>query len=155
MHLSAAAIDALEGMHKTHFLNSDAVRLDKSLGDEAGLRSIGVHLITVEPGHASTEHHVHLYEEECIYVLSGHGTAIEGEERYSIGPGDFIGCPAGGQPHTMVNDGEEPLVCLVFGERRAHDVVDYPRRRKRLYRHHGEWNVVDHTDIAYPKGRPR
>jgi uncharacterized cupin superfamily protein len=47
----------------------------------------------------------------------------------------------------MVNDGDEPLVCLVIGQRLAQDVGDYPRLGKRLYRNSGEWNLVDHTDI--------
>lgn len=151
MYLSAAAIAAMSGTQKTHYLNSNAVRVNKSLGDAAGLRNLGVHLIEVPPGKRSTEFHVHHYEEECIYVLSGSGTATIGEATHRIGPGDFIGCPAGGPAHDMVNDGTEPLVCLVIGQRLGLDITDYPRLGKRLYRRGGEWDLVDHAAIVHPK----
>jgi len=147
MYLSAADIEKLEGVHKTHYLNPAARRLDKSLGDETGLTRIGVHLIRVEPGHHSTEYHVHHVEEECIYVLQGRGLAVLGDRLQPIGPGDFIGCPANGVPHELVADGEDALVCLVVGERRGHDVCDYPRLGKRLFRTAGEWNLVDQASI--------
>jgi len=149
--LSAQAIANMAGTHKTHFLNSNAVRLNKSLGDEVGLKNIGVHLITVQPGHHSTEFHVHLFEEECIYVLSGTGTATIGEQTHAIGSGDFIGCPLNGIAHCMKAEGFEPLVCLVIGQRLAQDVGDYPNLKKRLYRNNGEWNLVDHADIEHIK----
>jgi uncharacterized cupin superfamily protein len=149
MHLSAEAIAAIEGVCKTHFLNPQAKRVNRSLGDAAGLRHLGVHLVSVEPGYYSTEYHVHHYEEECVYVLSGAGTATLGDETVRIGPGDFIACPARGPAHDLYNDGSEPLVVLVIGQRLAQDVTDYPRLGKRLYRNSGEWNIVDHASIEY------
>src|SRR5688572_6200672 len=103
MHLAAAAIAAMPGERRVHFLNPKAIRGNKSLGDATGLTQLGVHLITVAPGDRSTEFHVHHYEEECIYVLSGRATAVIGEESHAIGPGDFIGCPCNGVAHEMVN----------------------------------------------------
>lgn len=147
MYLSAQDIAALVGVRKKHFLNPQAIRLQKSLGDAVGLKHLGVHLISVEPGRYSTEFHVHLFEEECIYVLSGHGTATLGQEKQKIGPGDFIGCPTNGVAHDMFNDGDEPLVCLVVGQRLEQDVCDYPRKGKRLFRNSGEWNLVYEADI--------
>jgi uncharacterized cupin superfamily protein len=147
MYLSAAAIAAMPGERRVHFLNPQAIRLNKSLGDAAGMGHLGVHLITVEPGDRSTEFHAHHYEEECIYVLSGSATAVIGEERHRIRAGDFIGCPCNGVPHEIVNDGAEPLVCLVVGERLTQDITDYPRRGKRLFRHSGRRDLMDHAQI--------
>lgn len=149
MFLSADAIEAMEGTLKTHFLNDNAVRLNKSLGDAVGLKDIGVHMISVEPGRDSTEHHVHHFEEECVYVLSGEGVVRLGEEQQTIGAGDFIGCPTNGVPHSMRATGEEPLVCLVMGQRLNQDVGDYPEQGKRLYRNNGAWDLVDHADIRH------
>lgn len=151
MYLSAKAIAKMTGQKKIHFLNDNAVRLNKSLGDAVGLKNIGVHLISVEAGCFSTEFHVHHFEEECIYVLSGRGLAMLGEECYPIGPGDFIGCPLNGVAHSMKADGPEPLVCLVIGQRLSQDVSDYPNLRKRLYRNKGEWNLVEHSNIQHMK----
>ena len=149
--LKAADIEQMEGERKVHFLNPNAVRINKSLGDAVGLSGMGVHIIHVEPGNDTTEYHKHYYEEECLYVLSGQGTAnIEGD-LHKIAAGDFIGFPANTAAHTIVNDGTETLVCLVMGQRLQHDVGDYPNKEKRIYRNGGEWNVVDHKNISNPK----
>jgi uncharacterized cupin superfamily protein len=147
MHLSAEKIAAMEAVRRVHSLNPAAIRIDKSLGDEVGLKNIGIHLISVAPGDKSTEFHTHRYEEEAIYVISGRGTGVIGETTQKIGPGDFIGFPAGGAAHETINDGTEPLVCLVIGQRLQQDVVDYPRKGKRLFRNSGERVLVDHSHI--------
>ena len=147
MYFSAQTIAAMEGIRRVHTLNPAAIRIDKSLGDEVGLKNIGIHLISIAPGDKSTEFHSHKYEEEAIYVLSGHGMEVVGETNQKIGPGDFIGFPGGGAAHETINDGTEPLVCLVIGQRLAQDVVDYPRKGKRLYRNSGQRDMVDYPHI--------
>ena len=147
MVLSAQKIAAMTAVRRVHNLNPAAIRLDKSLGDEAGLRHIGIHLITIAPGDKSTEFHSHKYEDEAIYVLSGHGSEVIGDETHKIGPGDFIGLPASGPAHETMNDGAEPLVCLVIGQRLAQDVVDYPRKGKRLYRNSGQRDMLDYANL--------
>jgi uncharacterized cupin superfamily protein len=146
MYLSAQAIAAMQAVKRVHFLNEGATRSNKSIGDAAGLKNLGVHLITVQPGHGSTEYHFHHYEEECVYVLSGHGTAVIGEQSHKIGPGDFMAHPIDKVAHEMINDGTEPLVCLVIGQRLVQDISDYPRKGKRLYRHSGERRLIDIAD---------
>jgi len=141
-------IAATEGLRKAHFLNANAVRINKSLGDATGLTGLGVHMIEVEPGHETTEHHVHHHEDECVYVLAGRGTAFLGEDSHAIKAGDFIGYRKGGLAHSIKNTGSETLRCLVVGERLAHDVGDYPRQGKRIFRNSGvAWNLVDHDNI--------
>ncbi len=148
MHLSAGKIAAMEGVRRVHSLNAAAIRIDKSLGDETGLKNIGIHLISIPPGAKSTEFHTHKYEEEAIYVLSGQGKEIIGEESYAIGPGDFIAFPAGGPGHETVNDGSAPLACLVFGQRLSQDVIDYPRQSKRIYRNGAQRDRVEYRHIV-------
>lgn len=150
--LTRADIEASAGVDKIHILNAGARRRDLSLGDRTGLAHIGVHRIEVEPGFASTELHVHRFEEECIYVLAGEATLTLDNEQFQVGAGDFIACPANGPAHKLVNSGSVTLVCLVVGQRLDFDVVDYPERGKRLYRHHRERDLVDHAAIADTKG---
>ncbi len=151
--LKAKDIEEMEGERRIHFLNPNADRIRKSLGDAVGLNNIGVHLIYVEPGKDTTEYHKHYYEEECIYVLSGEGTlTIEGES-FPFGKGDFAGFPANGAAHSLKNTGTETLVCLVMGQRLEQDVADYPNQGKRLYRNSGEWNLVDLDAVVDPRGK--
>ncbi|SPJ25786.1 cupin domain-containing protein [Palleronia abyssalis] len=149
--LKADEIADLQGLSKTHFLNDRARRINKSLGDRTGLTGLGFHLIEVAPGDLTTEHHCHAHEDECVYVLSGHATAVIGESRFPIGPGDFIGYRKQGAAHHIENTGDSPFRAIVVGERRAHDVGDYPLLGKRLYRNQGmAWNLVDVDAISEP-----
>lgn len=144
-------IETMEGLRKSHFLNPNATRVNKSLGDMTGLTGMGFHVIEVEPGCETTEHHLHHHEDECVYILAGSGTATIGDEEFAVEAGDFLGYRKGGKAHSIKNTGDELLRCIVAGERRAHDVGDYPRLRKRVYRNDGmKWNLVDFDAIAEP-----
>ncbi|MCP5378851.1 MAG: cupin domain-containing protein [Novosphingobium sp.] len=142
----------MPGLAKIHFLNPDAQRLNKSLGDLTGLTGIGFHLIEVQPGHLTTEHHLHHHEDECVYVLEGEGTAYIGEEALPVKAGDFLGYRKGGEAHSIRNTGDGVLRCIVAGQRLPHDVGDYTRLGKRVYRNQGmPWNLVDHEAIEEPQ----
>ncbi|MCK5896930.1 MAG: cupin domain-containing protein [Cocleimonas sp.] len=149
--LKAQQIEQMEGEIKTHFLNPNAVRINKSLGDAVGLNNIGVHMIFVDAGKDTTEYHKHYYEEECIYVLSGKGELVIENDIYPFEKGDFVGFPANIAAHSLVNKGDETLICLVFGQRLQHDVADYPNKNKRIYRNSDTWGVVDINNIIDPR----
>ncbi len=149
--LKAEQIAAMPGERRVHFLNPNADRIRKSLGDQVGLNNIGVHLLIVEPGKDSTEYHRHYHEEECLYVLSGRGTLVINEQSFAFEAGDFVGFPADTAAHSLTNDGNEPLVCLVMGQRLAQDVADYPHQGKRLYRNNGRWDLVDLEQLTDPR----
>jgi len=136
-------IDNMSGENKTHFLNKNAQRNNKSLGDEVGLKNLGFHIIEVQPGHESTEYHIHYSEDECVYVLSGEGIVTVDDKEYVVNEGDFIGYPANGLPHSMKNISEQPLRCIVAGQRLDKEVADYPRLNKRLIVHGSIAEVVD------------
>ncbi|UWR51367.1 cupin domain-containing protein [Phaeobacter inhibens] len=149
--ITAAQIASEKGLAKTHFLNPNAQRINKSLGDFTGLTGFGFHIIEVEPGRDTTEHHLHHQEDECVYVLEGSATAYIGEDAFEIGPGDFIGYRKGGAAHSIKNTGPDLLRCIVVGERLAHDVGDYPNQGKRIFRNAGlPWNLVDHDALEEP-----
>jgi len=140
-----------EGVEKTHFLNDNARRTNKSLGDLTGLSNIGFHIIEVEPGRESTELHMHYHEEECVYVLEGEAEATIGNETHIVKSGDFIGYRAGGKPHKLTNISDSVFKCIVVGQRLDHDVGDYTNLKKRIYRNKGLiWNLVDIEYISEP-----
>lgn len=149
--LSKSEIDEMAGLEKTHFLNETARRVNRSLGDLTGLTGLGFHIIEVPVGCSSTEHHKHYFEDECVYILEGSATAYIGEDRFAVGAGDFIGYPAGGEAHHLMNDGSGALKAIVVGQRLDHDVADYPRLKKRIYRNKGQaWDLVDLENIEHP-----
>ena len=149
--LRAEDIAAMAGLEKTHFLNENAQRLNKSLGDITGLTGFGFHIIEVAPGRETTEYHKHYHEDECIFVLNGEATATIGEVEHTIKAGDFIGYRKGGLAHTIVNTGPDVLRLIVVGERLDHDVGDYPRLGKRIWRQKGlPVNVADIEALETP-----
>ena len=72
-------IAQFQGIDKVHFLNPNARRLNKALGDLTGLNGFGFHIIEIQPGEESTELHVHYFEDECVYILDGQAHATLGE----------------------------------------------------------------------------
>ena len=144
-------IEQFGGISKTHFLNENAKRINKSLGDLTGITGFGFHIIEIQPGHESSELHKHYHEGECVYILDGVGEALIGEELHSVKAGDFIGYRAAGEAHALRNSGDSILKCIVVGQRLDHDVADYPKLNKRLYRQKNmAWNLIDKDNITEP-----
>lgn len=142
-------ISAMAGVRKTHFANPVARRVNRSLGDRTGLTGFGFHIIDVEPGCESTEHHLHYHEDECIYVLEGTATAFIGDDAFDIAPGDFIGYRKGGLAHSIRNTGEAVFRCIVVGARLPHDVADYPRLGRRIFRNVGlPWTITEMSALT-------
>ncbi|MGB7415895.1 MAG: cupin domain-containing protein [Thermosynechococcaceae cyanobacterium] len=141
--LTAQQIDQQPETTFIHPLNSEAIRQTKSLGDVLGLERLGLHLVRVEPGQASTQFHFHHYEEEFLYILSGRGIADIGTAQYEVGPGDLMGFTTPSLPHSLHNPFSEDLVYLMGGERRDYDVCDYPRIIKRQFRSGDLRQLVD------------
>ncbi len=140
---TASKIRRMKAEKFVHFLNPGAIRYTKSLGDAAGLETLGVHLVRLKAGDVSTEYHFHHQDEEWVYILSGNGIAEIGGKKSKIGPGDFMGFVVGSAPHAMTNPYTRDLVYLVGGNRWPMDVCDYPRIHKRRYRMNGDNVYVD------------
>lgn len=146
--LKAREIEAMETAKQSHPLNPNSLYDVKRLGDAVGLSHIGFNLVTVMPGHDSTEYHRHLYEEECIYILSGCGSAeIEGEF-YDVSEGDFLGFRRNSCAHALSNSGTEPLVLLVTGQRLEHDICEYPKKNLKLYINGEQEDYVNVSDVT-------
>ncbi len=140
---TAATIRRMQEDKFIHFLNPGAIRYTRSLGDAAGLKTLGVHLVRLQGGDVSTEYHFHHQDEEWVYILSGRGIADIGNKKYKISAGDFMGFVAASEPHAMRNPYQTDLVYLVGGNRWPLDVCDYPRINKRRYRMNGKNDYVD------------
>ncbi|MDA1075927.1 MAG: cupin domain-containing protein [Proteobacteria bacterium] len=142
-HLSASEIDAIEPFRRQHQFNDNAVRLTRTLGERVGMQRIGIHLITVEPGFETTQHHYHDSDEEFIYVLEGEGEARIGDAVFTVTAGDFMGFPTPSPAHSMRNTSSANLVYLVGGENNPEEVVHYPDIKRTMIRAHGKRRYVD------------
>jgi uncharacterized cupin superfamily protein len=102
------------------------------LSRPAGLERLAVSLARVPAGRESFVFHKHYVREEWMFVLAGRGVAEVGDAEHAVGPGDFLGFPAGGPAHHLRNDAGEDLVYLQGGDASGGvEVVDYPRLGKR------------------------
>lgn len=145
--LTAATIARMPEKRRVHVLNRRAIRHGKSLGDAVGMRDMGIHLVRIAPGGESTEYHTHYCDEEFIYILAGRGIAEIGARKMKVGPGDFMGFTAKSLPHAMSNPYREDLVYLMGGTRKAIDISEYPRARKRAYKFDGRRHTVRFRDV--------
>jgi len=101
-------------------VNSQSVMMDGANGcsvrwlinDTDGVPNFAMRQFAVEPeGH--TPKHSHPYEHE-VYVLSGSGIVLEGDEEHPIAAGDFIYVRPD-EIHQFRNTGTAPLtfLCMV------------------------------------------
>ena len=66
--LTKSDIENTPETKQVHQFNEHAIRHTVSLSDIAGLTKFGLHLVRVEPGDATTEHHYHEESDEFIYL---------------------------------------------------------------------------------------
>jgi uncharacterized cupin superfamily protein len=115
-----------------HPLNPESEVRGTTLSRLTGLVKCGVNVIRIPPGKESFVHHVHLVDEEWMYVLSGRGELRIGDERFDVGPGDFAGFPPRTHAHHLRNTGTVELVYLSGGEAVDFGIADFPELGKRL-----------------------
>ena len=111
------------------------------LARQVGLERVGLSLLRVPAGKESFVFHRHNVEEEFAFVLSGKGVVDIGDETFDLGPGDFVGFPAGSHAHHIRNTGAEELVYLCGGENAPIEIGDFPREGKRMVRMRHEVTV--------------
>ena len=100
------------------------------------------------PGDETTQHHYHEESDEFIYVLSGQLSLRYGEERYQLAAGDFVGFPAHGAAHSMINDSDMDAVYLMGGSRPPIDICNYPDINRKMYTIHGKKEFVDLENLG-------
>jgi uncharacterized cupin superfamily protein len=71
-------------------------------------------------------HHVHLVDEEWMFVVSGEGELRIGDQRFTVGPGDFAGFPPRTHAHHLRNTGAGDLVYLSGGEAVDFGIAEFP-----------------------------
>ena len=146
--LTKSDIDNIPETKHVHQFNENAIRHTVSLSDIVGLTKFGLHLVRVEPGDETTQHHYHEESDEFVYVLSGTLSLRYGDGHYQLNTGDFVGFPAHGAAHSMRNDSDTDAVYLMGGSRPAIDICNYPDIKRRMYTIHGKKEFVDLADLG-------
>lgn len=126
-----------------HPLNPNADVLVHRLGDRVGMKRAHLSIARLPPGRESFVPHSHTHQEEFLFILSGEGTALIGDARVAVGPGDYMGFPTDGTPHQLINSGVIDLVYLMGGERSDAEVVSFPTLGKTAFFSRGEVNLFD------------
>lgn len=112
---------------ETWYAGTDQEISGKALCDEGGRSKIGFGLLTLAPGSNTRPGHWHSHEEEHLYALSGVATLRLGGERFALRAGSYVCFPPGqAAPHHLENEGREPFVYIMVGERIGEDKVTYP-----------------------------
>jgi uncharacterized cupin superfamily protein len=124
--------DDLPTREYRHDVDPRAARLMRRLDDGMGLTRQTVVWSRVAAGAHSTAFHTHDRTDEWVFILEGRARVRVGDARFEVGPGDFVGHPAGGPAHLM--EPVEPLAYLMGGMRDPDDVVLYPEARQRRVR---------------------
>lgn len=140
--LRASEIREKSGTH-SHPWNDKSEIHGFMLARATGLKRSGISLARLVPGKESFVYHLHHFEEEWIYILSGRGVAeIDGAE-FEVGPGDFMGFPTPSVAHHLRNPFGEDLVYLMGGENLDHEIADFPKLGKRMVRHSAAIEIYD------------
>ena len=125
---------AARGFRFGHPLEEEAEVTIVPLSRLAGFARTGVNLVRIAPGRKAFPLHRHMAEEEWTYVLAGEAEVTLGDEVHRLGPGGFVAFPPGGPAHQVENRGAGEVVCLMGGESRSTETVDFPEHGKRLTR---------------------
>lgn len=124
-------------------VEGSAPRIEERFGDVAGLRIMGVNIVTLAPGERSAKKHWHSGSDEFVMLLDGVATVIEDDAETEIGPGDMALWPAGSEiAHQIVNRSEAPLRYLCAGTNPEAETVRYPDEAETLYWIRPNWHVL-------------
>lgn len=89
----------------------------RAVGRAAGLRTIGLHVQRLPPGHRTSWPHAESEEEEFVYVLDGEVDAWIDGAIHRVKGGDLVAFPAGtGICHAFLNNGTREATLLVGGD---------------------------------------
>lgn len=113
-------------------------------------KHLGVRIEELPPGGTSSVHHYHTLEEEHVLALSGTATLHLGSEEVDLREGDHVWFAAGDETaHHIENRSKDDFRYLVFGERKAGDVVVYPNGPVMMVKALG-WKQVTYRERPKP-----
>lgn len=154
MPIAVVAAEVAPRARKTNYPAPFAARVagreKRVLGDLFALTHFGVNLTRLAPGAVSALRHAHSQQDEFIYVLRGRPVLYTDRGATLLAPGMCAGFRAGsGDAHHLVNEGEEPVEYLEFGDRTADDACVYPDDDLSARLAEGGWIFTRKDGTAY------
>jgi uncharacterized cupin superfamily protein len=117
-------VDSVDVIEFQHDVDPAVRRRMRVLHRPTGLTRQAVYWVELAAGGLSTVLHTHERTEEWVYILAGRALARIGDERFEVGPGDFLGYPRNSAAHVM--QATSTLTYLMGGQIDAEDTVIYP-----------------------------
>lgn len=134
----------------------------RELAAAAGSKQAGLHWLRLEPGRRGPPPHCHSEEEEVFVVLEGEATlelwpsprTMHGEQREDvpIQAGHVVVRPPASRVGHAFEAGPNGVTMLVYGTRKANDIVYYHRSKKIFWRGVGLIGRVE--ALEYYDGEP-
>lgn len=123
-------------------MTGSSPRTEERFGDLAGLRLMGVNIVTLAPKERSAMRHWHSGSDEFVMVLEGIATVVEDDGPVELGPGDMALWPAGVEnAHQLLNRSDQPLRYLCAGTNPDAEIVRYPDDGQTLIWDRPDWQV--------------
>jgi uncharacterized cupin superfamily protein len=98
----------------------------REVGEALGLTRIGVNLVRILPGKASSMRHWHTHEDEFLYLLEGELVLRTDAGEQTLRAGMAAGFPAGvPDGHHLLNRSEAPATFLIVSNRDPQDSAYY------------------------------
>lgn len=131
-----------------------APRTEERFGDVAGLRLLGVNIVTLAPGERSSQRHWHSGSDEFVFILQGTATVIDDNGPAELSNGDMALWPAGAEnAHHILNRGDVPLRYLCAGTNPDHETVRYPDQGETLFFTRPFWHVISDDGKVRRQGK--
>jgi uncharacterized cupin superfamily protein len=108
---------------------SEALGRDRTSTDLLLRHPFDVEILRVPPGKAPYPYHSHSGQWEFYHVISGRGTARDAEGKHPIEAGDAV-LYKPGEPHQLVNTGDEDLVLYVIADNPFSESCYFPDSAK-------------------------
>jgi uncharacterized cupin superfamily protein len=97
----------------------------KDSDSKANSHPFDLEICRVPPGVSSSPYHAHSGQSELYLVLSGSGKFRSPAGPTELTVGDAVYCGAG-EPHQIINDGEEDLVFYIIADNPVGETCYYP-----------------------------
>src|SRR6202166_4661372 len=155
--IDVASLPVISGtLYPSPFDKPCRARHRTRLADAAGLTQYGVNLVRLEAGAWSSQRHLHIEQDEIIYIVSGEITLVTDAGAETLRPGDCAGFKAGDtNGHHLQNRSNADATFLEMGTRPPGDGAFYSDIDMKVPPHSAPGTYTHRDGTPYPKQERR